>query len=214
MGTFQDCKSLTSVTIPNSVTSVGAQAFSGCSSLVKITIPSGVTTINSHTTSINGHTTSINTHTTKINSLETTISGKVSFSDLSTSGKTTINGGNITTGTIDASKVTVTNLSASNIKSGTISSSAINIPGFAAAYDDSTIGCKYYDKSDGLITSYTVFNPWGGGASSVKINTDYFLTKSGSDWWKGVSGTVPINVAGVVTKTLYFKNGIFVGYVE
>ena len=49
----------------------------------------------------------------KINSSDvgTMINGKVSFSDLSTSGSTTINGSNITTGTIDASKVTVTNLS-------------------------------------------------------------------------------------------------------
>ena len=54
------------------------------------------------------------------------LTGKVSFSDLSTSGKTTINGGNITTGTLDASKVTVTNLNASNIKSGKINANYID----------------------------------------------------------------------------------------
>lgn len=54
------------------------------------------------------------------------LTGKVSFSDLSTSGKTTINGGNITTGTLDASKVTVTNLNASNIKSGKLSANYID----------------------------------------------------------------------------------------
>ena len=43
--TFQDCSSLTSVTIPNSVTSIGSDAFSGCSSLTSLTIPNSVTSI-------------------------------------------------------------------------------------------------------------------------------------------------------------------------
>jgi hypothetical protein len=43
-----DCSSLTSVTIPNSVTSIGGYAFSGCSSLTGITIPSGVTSIGNY----------------------------------------------------------------------------------------------------------------------------------------------------------------------
>ena len=40
-----DCSSLTSVTIPNSVTSIGELAFGGCSSLTSITIPNSVTFI-------------------------------------------------------------------------------------------------------------------------------------------------------------------------
>ena len=40
-----DCNSLTSVTIPNSVTSIGEWAFSGCSSLTSVTIPNSVTSI-------------------------------------------------------------------------------------------------------------------------------------------------------------------------
>ena len=36
---FQDCTSLTSITIPNSVTSIDGNAFSGCSSLTSMTIP-------------------------------------------------------------------------------------------------------------------------------------------------------------------------------
>jgi len=42
---FSDCSSLTSITIPNSVTSIGFAAFSGCSSLTSITIPNSVTSI-------------------------------------------------------------------------------------------------------------------------------------------------------------------------
>ena len=42
---FFVCSSLTSIEIPNSVTSIGHQAFSGCSGLTSITIPNGVTSI-------------------------------------------------------------------------------------------------------------------------------------------------------------------------
>ena len=42
---FRGCSSLTSVTIPNSVTSIGWSAFYGCSSLTSVTIPNSVTSI-------------------------------------------------------------------------------------------------------------------------------------------------------------------------
>ena len=42
---FAYCEGLTSVTIGNSVTSIGDQAFYGCSGLTKIEIPSSVTSI-------------------------------------------------------------------------------------------------------------------------------------------------------------------------
>ena len=42
---FEDCSSLTSVTIGNGVTSIGYEAFQYCSSLTSIVIPDGVTSI-------------------------------------------------------------------------------------------------------------------------------------------------------------------------
>ena len=45
---FDNCSSLTSVTIPSSVTSIGSDAFSFCSSLTSVTIPSSVTSIGVH----------------------------------------------------------------------------------------------------------------------------------------------------------------------
>ena len=42
---FSGCESLQSVTIPNSVTSIGDKAFSGCESLQSVTIPNSVTSI-------------------------------------------------------------------------------------------------------------------------------------------------------------------------
>ena len=45
---FEGCKGLTSITIPNSVTSIGYRAFDDCSSLTSVTIPNSVTSIGGH----------------------------------------------------------------------------------------------------------------------------------------------------------------------
>ena len=45
---FQDCSSLTSISIPSGVTSIGSSAFQDCSSLTSISIPSGVTSLRAY----------------------------------------------------------------------------------------------------------------------------------------------------------------------
>ena len=51
IGTYvlRNCYSLTSIAIPDSVTSIGTYAFYSCYSLASITIPNSVTSINSYT---------------------------------------------------------------------------------------------------------------------------------------------------------------------
>lgn len=46
---FDDCTSLQSITIPNSVNEIGKEAFKGCKALASITIPNSVDTIHSAT---------------------------------------------------------------------------------------------------------------------------------------------------------------------
>ena len=47
-GAFSGCSGLTSVSIPNSLTSLGTGIFSGCSSLASVTIPNSVTSIGAY----------------------------------------------------------------------------------------------------------------------------------------------------------------------
>ena len=46
---FSGCTGLTSITLPNSVTSIGEYAFFGCSNLTSVNIPDGVTSIGDYT---------------------------------------------------------------------------------------------------------------------------------------------------------------------
>ena len=46
---FSGCKNLQSITIPQSVTSIGSGAFNGCIALSSVNIPNGITTINNST---------------------------------------------------------------------------------------------------------------------------------------------------------------------
>ncbi len=46
--TFYDCATLTSITLPDSVTSIGSYAFGNCTSLTSITLPDSVTSIGSY----------------------------------------------------------------------------------------------------------------------------------------------------------------------
>lgn len=65
---------------------------------------------------------------------------------------------------------------------------------------------------------YTTSGKTTGASISTEaasnIMSHNYLTKVDSTTWIGQTQSVPIVVAGITTKTLYFKNGIFVGCVE
>ena len=63
--------------------------------------------------------------TVQIQASHVDLEGYVTMTNLQTAGQTTINGSNITTGTIDASRATITNINASNITTGTLSADRI-----------------------------------------------------------------------------------------
>ena len=65
-GAFYNCTSLTSVTIGNSVTSIGSSAFKGCTNLKSITIPNSVTSIGQDVFSNCSNLKSVNYNGTKV----------------------------------------------------------------------------------------------------------------------------------------------------
>ena len=90
------------------------------------------------------------------------LQGYATFTDLAAGGRTTINGSNITTGTIDASRVSVANLSANSITGGTINGNNVNIANLNASNIKSgtlssaaiNIGGKFQVNSSGRMVAY------------------------------------------------------------
>ena len=90
------------------------------------------------------------------------LSGYATFTDLSTSGKTTLSGDNITTGTLDASKINVINLNADNIKSGTISADKISGGTLDATLIKGNLDCEGYIRTN--------FISFVGSSSQFNVN--------------------------------------------
>lgn len=98
----------------------------------------------------------------QISATKLDLKGYATFSDLSTSGKTTISGDNITTGTLDASKINVINLNADNIKSGTISADQISGGTLDATLIKGNLDCDGYIRIN--------FISFVGSSSQFNVN--------------------------------------------
>ncbi|MFI3210916.1 MAG: phage tail spike protein [Peptostreptococcaceae bacterium] len=94
-----------------------------------------------------------------------TLNGYVTFNALEGSGQTTINGSNITTGTIDANVVRVTNLNANNITSGTINGNKISVTNISG----SNITTGTIDASKITVSNLSASNITSGTIDANKI---------------------------------------------
>ena len=126
---------------------------------------------------------------------EVTLTGVVTEEGLS-NGTTTINGGCIKTGTIDANKVTVTNISASNITSGSIDASKIQVTNLNASNITSgKISADYIDAS-----TLRVSKLYAGSSSNVAITSI-----STETLYIGGDGTWNYKYLNVFADTIQFK---------
>lgn len=99
------------------------------------------------------------------------LTGYVTVNGLKTAGSTTINGSNITTGTIDANKVKVTNIDASQIKTGSLSADRIS----GGTIDADSINVKNLNASNitqGLLDGARV----GSGLSAANLTSGTLAT--------------------------------------
>lgn len=144
-----------------------------------------------------------------------TIAGVVTFTDLSTSGSTTINGSNITTGTINAAQVNVTNISASNITTGTLTGRTISggeiIQTVSGARTDGLPGNKSNGEQasiqngvvkagelavKGSITTVSFVPEGGDGRGSYGIYCTGHFSTEGAIWTNGEIGEADIICRG------------------
>ena len=138
---------------------------------------------------------------TELSSNTIQMNGLVKFTDLSTSGSTTINGSNITTGTINASVVNVTNINASNITSGTLS--ADRIQGGKLRISDAGSSTKAIlvqksgndyitiDADDGIVVSRSRSNSTKISDSGISVGE--FTSWNGVNITGGTSPKVSVN---------------------
>lgn len=133
-----------------------------------------------------------------INANKVNLSGYVTATNLKTAGKTTINGSNITTGTIDASRVNVTNINANNIKSGTIDASKVNVTNINASNIKSgTITGRTI--SGGKITGTQITN-----GNNFKVDADGNMNCSNANI---TGGKLKINGGTEVNPNMEIYNG-------
>lgn len=109
------------------------------------------------------------------------LAGYVTFTNLSTSGQTTIDGGNITTGTIDASTVTVSNINASNISSGTLSADRIAAGSLAIGKLDSAAQNTINGANS---QEQLIYRSKAAGTTSLSKTTTWITNTTGNqDTW-------------------------------
>ena len=130
---------------------------------------------------------------------------------LAQSGATVINGSNITTGTIDASKVNVTNINANNITSGTISCSKLS-GGTISGQKISGGTISGSTISGSTITTGSYFSVNSTGIATLKNNVGFLtLGRSGKHPWISGINVNKTNGISFTDGTAYNSLGSSVG---
>lgn len=129
---------------------------------------------------VNGETSSVirlKAGETQLSSQTIKFTGIVTFSDLSTSGKTTINGGNITTGTISAISLSGNTITGGTISGATISGSTIR----TLLSTSGTIGGElefHYGSSYGSVYGGIRLDDQGAGTAEEMKKRLFIYTKN------------------------------------
>lgn len=172
---FRKCTGLTSINIPNSVTNIGDYAFRECTSLTSITIPNGVTSIGEEVFAFCNNLTSF----TIPNSV--TSIGKAAFCGCS-SLKSVIIGNNVTV--IGESAFASTDLTSINIPNSVTS---IGTNAFYCCYDLTSVTIPNSVKHIG----WYVFS----GCNGLKKVTSYIEEPFQTNYiWKSVNTNIPFYV--------------------
>ena len=199
---FEYCSGLTSVTIGNSVTSIGYQAFYGCSSLTSVTIPSSVTSIE-----LGAFVECIGLASIKVNSGNTVYDSRDNCNAIIKTGTNELILG--CKNTIIPNSVTSIGGSAF---SGCSSLTSVTIPNSVTSIG----GCAFYDCSG--LTSVTIPNSVTSigsmafcgcsGLTSVTIGNS--VTSIGYDAFFGCSGltSIEVNSGNTVYGSPYNCNAI------
>lgn len=164
----------------------------------------------------------INAQKVRIDAHDTAIAGRVTFSDLSTSGNTTINGANITTGTISAARIDADNLSVkaakisgkltsgqisvSSLSSlsanlGTITSGSININNYFSV--NTSGGAQMSTSGGGFISTRKTTHPYVSALNIAYGSGGLCFGNSGSTTQDNWQGTVRARIS--MTSDTAFK---------
>ena len=202
---YKNCESLTSVTIPNSVTSIGAYAFSGCSGLTSVTIPNAVTSIGGEAFSGCSGLTSV----TIPNSV-TSIGGEA-FSYCR--GLTSVTIGNSVTSIGDNAFG-----SCSGLTSVTIPNSVTSIGGEAFSYCSSLeninveLGNNNYSSIDGILYNKDQTSLLCCPGAKISVTIPNSVTSIGNDAFHGCYGltsvTIPNSVTSIGNDAFYDCSGL------